>query len=86
MTNLFFVLYDLESGTSIKIKGYEKYLEYFRGVLLPMGLGTRYLYAEASRAAQIYHYRIVREKPGYIGYVRNRLAPVRNEDEEETIP
>lgn len=91
MTNVFFVLYDTDAGTSIKIKGYDKYLEYFRGVILPMGLGTRYLFSECTRQSQIYHYRIVRERPGYIGYVRNTLDNVlragkRVKDEEETIP
>lgn len=77
MTNVFFYLYDTETGSCMEIKGYEEYLKYFRSELLPNGLGTRYLYADNTRSTQRYHYRIVHEKPGYIGYVRNRLAPKR---------
>lgn len=77
MTNLYFILHDLENDTEIRIAGYYEYLDYFRNVLLPDGFGTRYLYAEVTKATQTYHYRIVSEKPGYIGYVRNRIAPKR---------
>lgn len=78
MTNSFFYLYDTEEGTCIKIKGYKEYLKYFKSELIPKGLGTRYLHSEITRVKQVYHYRIVTEKPGYIGYVRNRLAPKRD--------
>lgn len=61
MTNNFFILYDTDKGTSITIKGYEEYLKYFRGVLLPSGLGTRYIHSENSKSVQKYHYRIVKE-------------------------
>lgn len=77
MTNQYYILHDLANETEIRIAGYDSYLDYFRNVLLPDGLGTRYLYAEVTKATQTYHYRIVTEKPGYIGYVHNRLAPMR---------
>lgn len=78
MTNTFFYLYNTEEDTYIEIKGYEEYLNYFRSVLLPMGLGTRYMFSQNTRSTQRYYYRIVTEKPGYIGYVRNKLAPKRD--------
>lgn len=77
MTNLYFILHDLTNNTETRIAGYGAYIEYFKNVLLPDGLGTRYLFSEVTRKQQIYHYCIVSEKPGYIGYVRNRLAPKR---------
>lgn len=78
MTNTFFYLYDTEKGTYVEIKGYDEYLRYFRTELLPNGLGTRYMYCHNTKSTQRYYYRIVTEKPGYIGYVRNRLAPNRD--------
>lgn len=61
MTNIIFYLYDTEDGSCIKLKGYEKYLNYFKIALLPKGFGTRYIDSEITRVKQVYHYRIVKE-------------------------
>ena len=76
MTNSVYILHDLQTNEKIVIKGYEAYIQFFTEQLLPFGLGTRYLYSEVTRVAQYYHLRLVFEKPGYVGGVRNAKAPV----------
>lgn len=76
MTNIVYVLHDLQTSEKIMIKGYEAYIQFFNEELLPFGYGTRYLYSEITQASQYYHLRLVTEKPGYVGGVRNAKAPV----------
>ena len=76
MTNSVYILHDLQTNEKIVIKGYEAYIQFFTEQLKPFGYGTRYLFSEITRVAQYYHLRLVSEKPGYVGGVRNAKAPV----------
>lgn len=76
MTNSVYILHDLQTQEKIVIKGYEAYIQFYTEQLLPSGLGTRYLFCEVTRAAQYYHLRLVSEKPGHVGGVRDAKAPI----------
>jgi len=58
MTNDTYIVHDMD-GTIEVFEDYELYLEYFKTVYLPAGLGTRWKYNKITRKAREVHMDLV---------------------------
>lgn len=61
MTNGIYVLHDPRNDTKVICRDYDAYIAYYQEELKPMGLGTRYMFAEVTKAKQFYHFRLCYE-------------------------